>query len=65
MEKGETPSVFFNSLWNFFTSVKLTVAVLLSLAATSIVGTLIPQNENHAAYVREYGEILYRIFLCA
>ena len=43
-------------------SVKLTVVVLLSLAATSIVGTVIPQNESPDAYLREYGEFLYRIF---
>jgi cytochrome c biogenesis protein len=36
--------------------------VLLSLAVTSIIGTVIPQNENPAAYVREYGEFLYRFF---
>jgi cytochrome c biogenesis protein len=34
----------------------------LSLAGTSIVGTLIPQNETHAAYFQAYGEFLYRIF---
>ncbi|MBU0987058.1 MAG: cytochrome c biogenesis protein ResB, partial [Proteobacteria bacterium] len=34
----------------------------MSLAATSIVGTLIPQNESHAAYFQAYGEFLYRIF---
>jgi len=51
-----------NTIWKFFTSVKLTVVLLLSLAATSIVGTLIPQNENPAAYVQAYGEFLYRLF---
>ena len=35
---------------------------MLSLAATSIIGTVIPQNESPAAYLREYGEFLYRIF---
>ncbi|NQT69023.1 MAG: cytochrome c biogenesis protein ResB [Desulfobacteraceae bacterium] len=40
----------------------LSVILLLSLAVTSIVGTLIPQNESPAAYFQEYGEFLYRIF---
>ena len=36
--------------------------LLLSIAATSIVGTIIPQNENPAAYFRAYGEFLYKLF---
>ena len=36
--------------------------LLLSLAVTSIVGTVIPQNENPAAYFRAYGEFFYKIF---
>jgi len=51
-----------NAIWKFFTSVKLTVVLLLSLAVASIVGTVIPQNENPAAYVQAYGEFLYRLF---
>ncbi|MFC1828558.1 cytochrome c biogenesis protein ResB [Thermodesulfobacteriota bacterium] len=38
------------------------MVLLLSLAATSIVGTLIPQNASPEAYFREYGESLYRLF---
>ncbi len=62
MEKGVSPNSFFDGVWKFFTSVKLTVIVLLSLAATSVIGTVIPQNESNAAYFQEYGEVLYRIF---
>ena len=43
-------------------SVKLTVVLLLSLAVTSIVGTVIPQNVNPAAYFRAYGEFVYKLF---
>ncbi|MEJ2656870.1 MAG: cytochrome c biogenesis protein ResB [Desulfobacterales bacterium] len=43
-------------------SVKLTVVLLLSIALTSIVGTIIPQNQNPADYFRAYGEFLYRLF---
>jgi cytochrome c biogenesis protein len=49
-------------IWKFFTSVKLTVVLLLSLAATSIIGTVIPQNESPAAYFQAYGEFLYKLF---
>ena len=49
-------------LWKTFASVKLTIALLLILAATSIVGTLIPQNEEPTAYLQAFGEFLYRIF---
>jgi cytochrome c biogenesis protein len=49
-------------VWNFFTSIRLTVVLLISLAATSIVGTLIPQNENPAAYVQAFGEFASQLF---
>ena len=49
-------------IWKFFASVKLTVVLLLSLAVTSIIGTVIPQNESPAAYFHAYGEFLYRMF---
>jgi len=44
-----------------FASVKLTVVVLILLAATSVVGTLIPQNADPALYMRAYGEFAYRM----
>jgi cytochrome c biogenesis protein len=49
-------------LWKTFASVKLTIALLLTLAATSIIGTLIPQNEEPTAYLQAFGELLYRVF---
>jgi cytochrome c biogenesis protein len=51
-----------NQIWKFFVSVKLTVVLLLSLAATSIIGTVIPQNESPEAYFHTYGSFLYRLF---
>jgi cytochrome c biogenesis protein len=36
--------------------------LLLSIAFTSVVGTIIPQNQNPADYLRAYGEFLYRLF---
>jgi cytochrome c biogenesis protein len=49
-------------LWKTFASVKLTIALLLTLAATSVVGTLIPQNQEPTAYLQAFGEFLYRLF---
>ncbi|MBI9086195.1 MAG: cytochrome c biogenesis protein ResB [Desulfobacterales bacterium] len=49
-------------LWQFFKSVKLTVVLLLTLAGTSIIGTLIPQNETPAAYFQAFGPFFSRLF---
>ena len=64
MKKEAISSDYFNfkRLWKFFASVKLTVAVLSLLAATSIIGTVIPQNKSSAAYLQAYGEFCYTIF---
>ena len=51
----------FSALWKFLASVRLTIAVLLSLAATSIIGTLVPQNESPAAYFKAFGPYGYRL----
>ena len=45
-----------------FSSVQLTVVVLLTLAGTSIIGTLIPQNGSPVAYIQAYGEFTSRLF---
>ncbi len=62
MKKENESANFFSRVWNFFTSVRLTVVLLLSLAVTSIVGTVIPQNQSPDAYFHEYGEFFYKIF---
>jgi len=49
-------------VWKFFASVRLTVIVLLTLAGTSIIGTLIPQNASPGDYFQKYGEFWYRLF---
>jgi cytochrome c biogenesis protein len=51
-----------NVVWKFFASVKLTVVLLLTLAATSVIGTVIPQNESPQAYRQAFGDFLYRLF---
>jgi cytochrome c biogenesis protein len=52
----------FNKIWQFFTSVRLTIVILLTLAATSIIGTLIPQNQEPTAYFQAFGSFLFRLF---
>lgn len=50
-----------DTLWHFFTSVRLTVVLLLTLAATSVLGTLIPQNSQPIEYIDKYGDVIYRV----
>ena len=50
-----------NPLWKFFCSVKLTIVLLLSLAATSIIGTVIPQNQNPEWYLHNFGAFRYQL----
>ncbi len=49
-------------VWDFFVSVKLTVATLAMLAFTSIFGTLIPQNQHAGDYINAYGAFFFRFF---
>ena len=43
-------------LWRFFSSLKLTVLLLIILATTSISGTLILQRGDPQRYIKAYGE---------
>lgn len=45
-----------NAFVSLFASVQLALFLLFFLAATSIIGTVIPQNNVHAFYVQRYGE---------
>ncbi len=47
--------VIFDQLWAFFSSVKLAIFTLCALAATSIIGTVIPQGESAAFYAHNFG----------
>jgi cytochrome c biogenesis protein len=51
-----------NIVWNFFKSVKLALFTFFTLATTSIIGTVIQQNEDPAVYVREYGASAAKLF---
>jgi cytochrome c biogenesis protein len=44
-----------NPIWAFFASVKLALFLLILLASTSIIGTVIQQNQPAGQYVKEYG----------
>jgi cytochrome c biogenesis protein len=51
-----------NIIWNFFASVKLALFSLFILAAASIIGTLIPQNDSPEKYVEYYGSGTAKLF---
>jgi cytochrome c biogenesis protein len=55
-EKG-----FFPALWDSFSSLRLTIALLIILAFTSIFGTVIPQNASPEEYLRAYKFSTYKI----
>ncbi len=51
-----------NAFWKLFTSLKLTITLLLTLAITSVIGTVLPQNEDPAAYRHAFGDTIYSVF---
>ena len=48
--------------WKFFASIRLTIALLVSIAVFSIIGTLIPQNADPQMYLHSFGEMGVRFF---
>ncbi|NIA04391.1 MAG: cytochrome c biogenesis protein ResB [Proteobacteria bacterium] len=44
-----------NAFWSLFSSVKLALFLLFTLATTSIIGTIVPQNNPPEFYIRLYG----------
>jgi cytochrome c biogenesis protein len=54
-EKRLNISDYVDSWWRFLASIKLTVVLLLFLAALSIIGTVIPQNISAQEYLRLFG----------
>jgi len=49
-----------NPLWRFFSSVRLAIFLLIILAVTSIVGTIIPQGESLQYYLDNYGPGMFK-----
>ena len=61
-QKQETKSRGVGSrLYDFFSSIRLSIWVLIGLAVTSIFGTVIQQGKDSAEYVQEYGESVARL----
>jgi len=63
MKKKQTESdATLNSIWEFFSSLRLTIVLLLTLAITSVIGTVLPQNESPEAYRQAFGDAGYSLF---
>ncbi|GAB6093833.1 cytochrome c biogenesis protein ResB [Desulfatiferula olefinivorans] len=61
MSRNKPPENLFDRIWNLFASVRFSVLILVLLAVTSIIGTLIPQNQQPVYYFRTFGETAYRV----
>ncbi|KAA0892067.1 cytochrome c biogenesis protein ResB [Oryzomonas rubra] len=53
---------FLNSLWDFFCSLKLTMSLLITLAATSIIGTIIPQGTPPQEYLQQISPVKFKLY---
>ncbi|MEF3169430.1 MAG: cytochrome c biogenesis protein ResB [Deltaproteobacteria bacterium] len=54
-ERGGNPVI------SFLTSIRLAIFLLITLAVTSIVGTIIPQGEPLQFYLERYGDTVFRL----
>jgi len=61
--KRQSPKGRPNIVWAFFSSVKLTVALLIILATASVVGTLIPQTEGVAEFAQGLSPAMLKLFV--
>lgn len=53
---------YLQKIWNFFASVQLAIFTLCCISLTSVIGTLVPQGETSAEYVRRFGEKTAQFF---
>jgi len=60
---AENNSNLTDRVWDFFCSLKLTIFIMLMLAITSIIGTVLQQNAPAAEYIQEYGQANYELFV--
>ena len=60
MKKGERETTRRDPLWDLLCSVKLSIFLLILLALTSILGTLIKQNAPSMEYIHQFGSGLYQ-----
>ncbi|MBT1072558.1 cytochrome c biogenesis protein ResB [Pelotalea chapellei] len=57
-----TQRSFAQSIWEFFCSLKLTIFLLISLALTSIIGTILPQGQLPPEYVAQISPTKLQIY---
>lgn len=53
---------FLNSPWDFFCSLKLTMFLLITLAITSIIGTIIPQGTPAREYLQQISPAKFKLY---
>jgi cytochrome c biogenesis protein len=63
VEKADLKKWWKGRVWYFFNSLKLTLFVLISLALTSIIGTIIEQNQPVEHYIESYGTSWTRVIM--
>lgn len=56
---------FIESVWEFFCSLKLSIALLIGLALTSIIGTVIPQGNIPPEYLQRISETKFKFYQAA
>lgn len=59
MESKQKNVLIFDLIWQFFSSIRLSVITILLLALTSIIGTIIPQNQTADFYQHKFSGTLY------
>lgn len=62
MSKEKKETSFFESAWDFLSSVKLALTLFFIMALASIIGTLIQQKAEPMVYLRQYGETIFKVF---
>lgn len=53
---------FTESLWDFFCSLKLSISLLIGLALTSIIGTVVPQGNIPPEYLQTISESKFKLY---
>jgi len=53
---------FTESLWDFFCSLKLSISLLIGLALTSIIGTVVPQGNIPPEYLQTISETKFKLY---
>lgn len=53
---------FIESLWDFFCSLKLSISLLICLALTSIIGTIVPQGNIPPEYLQTISDSKFKLY---